>query len=105
MDERDIPAGGAKTRRSVLRAGVGLFGAGAALGAGVTAARAQTAPATPPAPAPGQKLAQAAVQYQNHPNNGQLCSICVNFQAPNACAIVEGKINPVGWCVAFAPKA
>jgi hypothetical protein len=95
-----MPQTGAQTRRAILRAGVCLLGTGAALGAGVATAQAQT-----PAPAAGTKLAQSAVMYQTHPNNGQLCSICVNFQAPNACAIVEGKINPVGWCVAFAPKA
>lgn len=81
-----------------MRAGMGLVGGGVAL-AGLSTARAQ--PAAPAA----QKLAQSAVMYQNKPKNGQLCSICVNFIAPHACAIVDGTINPIGWCVAFAPKS
>jgi hypothetical protein len=93
---------GATSRRAVIRAGMGLLGASLAGAAAVQSAEAQ-APAA--APAPGQKLAQAAVNYQPRPNNGQLCSICVNFVAPHSCAIVEGTISPTGWCVAFAPKS
>ncbi len=89
-----------KSRRAVIRAGMGLLGATVATAATMRAGHAQ-APAAPAT----QKLAQSAVNYQNHPNNGQLCSICVNFIAPNACAVVAGTINPIGWCVAFAPKA
>jgi hypothetical protein len=72
-----------------------FFLAGVAAAAGVVAspARAQ------------QKIAQTAVQYQTHPKDGQMCSICVNFQPPNACKIVEGNIVPNGWCVAFGPKS
>ncbi len=51
-----------------------------------------------------EKIAQNLVQYQNQPKNGQKCSTCVNFEAPNACKIVAGTINPEGWCIAFAPK-
>lgn len=84
------------SRRAVLRAGLGVMGA--------TLALAQTARADDSA----QKLAQSAVQYQNHPNPahpGQLCSVCVNYLAPNNCKLVQGPINPIGWCVAFAPKS
>jgi hypothetical protein len=52
-----------------------------------------------------EKIAQSQVQYQQKPNeNGQHCSVCVNFIAPASCQIVAGKINPNGWCIAFAPK-
>ena len=78
------------TRRQVLRAGLAAVGGVVAVSA---AAQAQ------------EKISQAQVQYQQSPNNGQHCSICVNFQAPASCAIVAGKINPDGWCIAFAPKA
>jgi hypothetical protein len=78
------------TRRQVLRAGLAAVGGVVAAG---TAARAQ------------EKISQAQVQYQQSANNGQRCSICVNFQPPSSCAIVSGKINPDGWCIAFAPKA
>jgi recombinational DNA repair protein RecR len=52
-----------------------------------------------------EKIAQKIVQYQDTPKNNQICMNCVNFEAPNACKIVAGTINPNGWCIAFAPKA
>jgi hypothetical protein len=78
-------------RRGILRTGL------AALAGGVlaTGARAQSA---------GDKVEQSVVQYQATPNDGNKCSICVNFVAPNACKVVAGTISPNGWCVAFAPK-
>ena len=51
-----------------------------------------------------EKLAQNVVQYQNTPKDGQECDKCVNWVAPNACKIVDGTINPKGYCVAFAPQ-
>ncbi len=101
MSEPNDSRSSQQTRRAALRAGMGLLGTGMVAAAFAGKAMAQTAA---PAPAAGQKLAQSAVQYQTHANNGQLCAICVNFQAPNQCAIVEGPIKPTGWCVAFAPK-
>jgi hypothetical protein len=78
------------TRRQLLRAGLAAVGGVVAVS---SAARAQ------------DKISQAQVQYQQSPKDGQHCSICVNFIAPSSCAIVSGKINPDGWCIAFAPKA
>lgn len=77
-------------RRSVLRAGLGL---GAATAVVVTS-MAQDAP----------KLDKKTIMYQDTPKDGQKCSLCVNFEPPDACKIVEGKISPDGWCGAFAPK-
>lgn len=79
-----------KTRRTIIRTGLGLVAAGTAA---ITGARAQD-----------QKIAQALVQYQPGPKDGLACVKCVNWVAPNACKIVEGVINPQGWCVAYAPK-
>ena len=79
-----------KSRRTVIRTGLGLVAAGAAA---ITSARAQD-----------QKIAQALVQYQEMPKDGAECDKCVNWVAPNACKIVEGQINPKGWCVAYGPK-
>jgi hypothetical protein len=76
------------SRRVVLAGGIAAL-------AGSAAVRIATA---------DEKLAQNIVQYQETPNDGKKCSDCVNFVAPNACKIVEGRINPNGWCVAFAPK-
>ena len=75
--------------RGIARAGLGLLAAGAA---GRTAV------------AQDAKVPQEAVQYQETPKDGQECDKCVNWVDPNACKIVAGKINPKGYCVAFAPK-
>jgi methylmalonyl-CoA mutase N-terminal domain/subunit len=80
----------ASTRRQLLRAGLVTMGG---VAAAVSTARAQ------------DKISQAQVQYQQSPKDGQHCSICVNFVAPSSCSIVSGKINPDGWCIAYAPKA
>jgi hypothetical protein len=77
-----------KTRRAILRASLAVIG-----GVAVDAAQAQ------------DKAPQSAVQYQETPRNNQMCSLCVNFQPPNACKVVAGTINPNGWCIAFAPKS
>lgn len=45
-------------------------------------------------------------KYQDKPGkNGQKCAGCSLFKAPNACSVVQGKISPNGWCIAYAPKA
>lgn len=51
-----------------------------------------------------QKMAQKLVQYQKTPKNNQKCSTCLHFVAPDSCKLVEGKIDPNGWCSLFAPK-
>jgi hypothetical protein len=78
-------------RRSVLRGGL-TVAAGLVLAS--TAARAED-----------DKVDQSSVQYQTTPKEGQQCSGCVSFVAPNACKVVSGTINPSGWCVAFQAKA
>jgi hypothetical protein len=77
-------------RRTLLKGGLTVM-AGAVLAS--TAARADDT-----------QVDQSAVNYQTTPNNGQQCSGCVNFVAPNACKVVSGTILPNGWCTAFAPK-
>lgn len=80
------------SRRRTLALGLAVAGAGVAAGLSSRQAAAQ------------EKLAQAMVQYQEMPKDGAECDKCVNWQAPNACTIVAGTINPKGWCVAYAPK-
>jgi hypothetical protein len=75
------------TRRLIMRAGLAAVG-----GLVVATAEAQ------------EKIAQAQVQYQATPKDGNKCSTCVNFEAPAACKIVSGSISPNGWCIAYAPK-
>jgi hypothetical protein len=79
------------SRRGLLRGGLTIL-AGTVLAS--TAARADD-----------DKVDPASVMYQTTPNNGQQCSTCVNFVAPNACKVVSGTILANGWCVAYAPKA
>ena len=83
----DVTTRNDTTRRRVLRAGLAVVG-------GTIALRAQAQ----------DKLAPALVQDQTTPKDGNKCSACVNFEAPKACKIVSGTIEPEGWCVAFAPK-
>ena len=80
------------SRRDMLRTGV-MIAAGVA---GVAAA--------PSARAEDEKIAQELVQYQNMPKDGQECDKCAQWVDPDACKIVAGKINPKGYCVAYAPK-
>jgi hypothetical protein len=51
-----------------------------------------------------QKLPKETVKYQFEPKNGQQCSKCTHFEPPNACKLVQGEINPKGWCILYAPK-
>jgi hypothetical protein len=75
-----------------------LTGTAFALGAAATGTAAIRAQAQ-------QKISQANAKYQDHPNNNQECDGCIQFQAPNACKIVESPINPKGWCQFFGAKS
>ncbi len=75
------------SRRVVLRGAVVVAGAVPVLLSGITAAYA--------------KVKQAEVKYQLTPKDGQHCSICANFEAPKSCKLVEGEINPDGYCQLF----
>jgi hypothetical protein len=50
------------------------------------------------------KIAQKLVQYQEKPKGPQECDNCLHFVPPASCKMVEGKINPKGWCQLYAPK-
>jgi secreted PhoX family phosphatase len=79
------------SRRAVL--------GGAALAVGVAATGRVSMSA-----AAEQKVSQADAKYQDQPKGQQRCEICLQFQPPNACRIVESPINPKGWCQYFAAK-
>jgi hypothetical protein len=57
------------------------------------------------------KAAKQAMQYQDQPKNGQECDQCMHWipgpkpDAPGTCKVVEGSINPKGWCAAFVKKS
>jgi hypothetical protein len=49
-----------------------------------------------------KKLDQGAVQYQESPKNGEMCRDCMHFLPDTSeCKLVEGTINPDGWCRLF----
>ena len=50
------------------------------------------------------KLTHEAAKYQDHPNNGQQCSGCVQFVAPASCKVVEDPVAASGWCQLFMAK-
>jgi len=50
------------------------------------------------------KLTHDVAKYQDHPNNGQQCSGCVQFVAPASCKVVEDPISASGWCQLFTAK-
>ena len=77
----------------------------AMLGAGVAAVAAVIVPAIAPHPAAAQqKVKPAMVQYQQTPKNKQQCDTCLHWVPPDQCKMVEGKINPKGWCSLYALK-
>lgn len=75
------------SRRAMLWAGLGVLGA-----------------LMPRRVGAQQKIAQKLVHYQEKPKGPQECDNCLHFVAPSSCKMVEGKINPKGWCQLYAPK-
>jgi hypothetical protein len=51
------------------------------------------------------KMAQPAAGYQETPKGSQQCANCALFQPPNGCQLVDGTINPAGWCKFYAKKS
>jgi hypothetical protein len=81
------------SRRSVLKTGI------TAVAGGLTAT---TALAQNP---DAGKMAKSVVAYRyHHAANGDHCGICANFLPPESCKLVAGKIDPDGYCTAFAAK-
>ncbi len=74
-----------------------LEGVGLALGAAALPAAAQETPES-------QKITQADAHYQHQPKGQQRCEICLQFKAPKSCQIVQGPIDPKGWCQFFAAR-
>jgi hypothetical protein len=48
------------------------------------------------------KVSQSAVTYQQTPKGEQRCSNCGQFQPPNACKLIDGRISPQGRCQLWA---
>jgi len=52
--------------------------------------------------ASGDKMSKQAAEYQDSPKGIQSCATCTLFDAPHSCKVVEGDVNPDGWCKAYA---
>ena len=44
------------------------------------------------------KMTQDEAGYQQMPKGDQSCSNCNLFSPPASCSLVDGTINPQGWC-------
>ena len=80
------------SRRSVFRAAAMV--AGAVVTGNLLTARSAHA----------QKASKEAMKYQDTPKGDQKCSNCLQFVAPDGCKVVDGKISPNGYCIAWAKK-
>jgi hypothetical protein len=51
-----------------------------------------------------QKISHADSKYQTTPKGQQRCEICLQFQPPDHCKIVQSPITANGWCQFFAAR-
>jgi hypothetical protein len=73
--------------------------------AAASAAEALASPArAQPEPSEAQKIPHADAKYQSTPNGQQRCEICLQFEPPDHCKIVQGTISASGWCQYFAAR-
>ena len=80
------------SRRHLLKTAVLLTGASLTASLGAKEAFAQ------------QKASKEAMKYQDKPNGDKQCSNCMQFVPPSSCKVVEGNINPQGYCIAWVKK-
>jgi hypothetical protein len=50
------------------------------------------------------KVPQKSVSYQSTPKGAQRCDNCAFWQAPSSCKLVDGTIDPAGWCSLYRKK-
>ena len=86
--DRNSAGASPPTRRAVLQGALAATMVGGA--AGVTRAQ--------------DKVRQTLVQYQGKPKGDQQCDSCVQWEPPDSCKVVVGKISPRGWCALYLPK-
>lgn len=52
------------------------------------------------------KVTKLLVKYQENSTTGKTCKECIHFlPGTNECKLVEGKVNPQGWCNYYLKKA
>ena len=91
MSDKTNRAAVSLSRRTLLK------GTTAAAGAGLLIASA-------PQTATASKLSQQVVAYQTHPAGDKRCDRCTHFQPPSACQIVQGPVEPDGYCKFYTPR-
>jgi hypothetical protein len=88
----DIPRRSAElSRRAILQH--------LAVAAGSAAILATSASGNPAAAQ--TKVSQKAVSYQDTPKGAARCDNCKQFAAPSSCKIVDGTVQPSGWCTVY----
>ena len=61
-------------------------------------------------PARASKASKSDFHYQDQPRDGKKCADCAAYlanpsaNAPGACKIVDGPVNPNGWCMAYSAR-
>ncbi len=84
------------SRRGVIGATIAIAATGSS---GLAApARAQSEPKE------SDKITHADAQYQMVPKGQQRCEICLQFEPPDHCRIVQSPIFRRGWCQYFAAR-
>ncbi len=51
-----------------------------------------------------EKITHADAHYQLVPKGQQRCEICLQFEPPDHCKIVQSPIYRKGWCQYFAAR-
>jgi len=54
--------------------------------------------------ASAQKASKEAMKYQDKPDGDKHCGNCAQFAPPDGCKVVDGKISPQGYCIAWVKK-
>jgi hypothetical protein len=91
-----------QSRRAALR---GVVAVGCSLLVPTVFFSSPAAGAEAATPTVATKLPKKNVQYQTQPKGAQKCSTCINYIAESStCKLVEGPIDPEGWCVLWAKK-
>lgn len=92
MSDHKSLAGECVSRRGFLSATA--LGGAAIVGASFVGAPAKAA----------NKVPQKAVSYQTTPKGNLRCDNCAFWQAPSSCKLVDGNIDPAGWCSLYRKK-
>ena len=58
----------------------------------------------PPPPPPMVKQTKLQAAYQDFPRGPQRCGVCIHFRPPNDCEVIQGPVQPNGWCRNFVPR-